>query len=129
MSDHQQPSATVFLTSSKSSLSRSSYKGETIKAYTILEKSRHVKEWKESGLSQRQYASSKGIPEGTFKGWTRTAESIEETKSSTAGGGAQIKRTRIPEYEVENALAKYIDERSRLIRRDRTGLSWGYLQH
>ncbi|WP_428635077.1 IS66 family insertion sequence element accessory protein TnpA [Sedimenticola sp.] len=51
--------------------------------YTDEEKSQAVSAWRESGLTQKDYASSIGIPHSTFHVWTMQAsgsntESIEE---------------------------------------------------
>ena len=39
--------------------------------YSIAEKIAYVEEYKESGLSQYQFAKSKGIAPTTFNGWLK----------------------------------------------------------
>jgi hypothetical protein len=41
---------------------RSSHKGATIKSYSILEKFDHLCAWRDSTLSQTQYAKQNNIP-------------------------------------------------------------------
>ncbi|MEJ2416330.1 MAG: transposase, partial [Exilibacterium sp.] len=43
--------------------------------YTDEEKSQAISGWRESGLSQKDYASSIGVPQSTFHVWTRQASS------------------------------------------------------
>ena len=77
----------------------------------------------------RKFAKLHSIPEATFRGWLKAADSVKLSSGDGIPLGPQGIRSRPSEFaEVEKRLVKYISFRREKFKSDKLGLSWVLLR-